>query len=71
MQKFEYFSEHAEKWLTDNGYTFVVLKKYQYKNKYKVSKEGIELIWSANDTIRDYDAGIKQFQEMFDMAAKL
>lgn len=69
--KFDYFSEYAEQWLTNNGYTFDVLKKYQYKTKYKVSKDGVELIWSATDTIRDYEAGIKQFQEMFDLATKL
>lgn len=70
-KKFEYFSEYAEQWLTENGYSFTCVTKYKYKTKYKVSKDGVEMIWSCNDTIRDYKVGIEQFQVMFDLYSKI
>lgn len=67
----KYFSEYVEQWFQDNGYSFEVIKRHAYKTKYNVSKNGISLIWTANDSIRDFDAGIKNFQTMFEMATKL
>ena len=62
---------YAERYWQKNGFTVKLLKRYQSKSIYEVSRDGLTQKAEIPDTVRRFGEYMKQFQKGWDMAMEV
>lgn len=63
--------KYAEKYWLEHGFTTKLLKRYQTKSVYEVSRDGLTRKEEIPDTVRRFGEYMKQFQKSWDMAVEV
>jgi len=63
--------KYAEGYWEKNGFTVKLLKRYQSKSIYEVSRDGLTRKEEIPDTVRRFGEYMKQFQKGWDMAVEV
>lgn len=62
---------YAEKYWRENGFEVKLVKRYQSKSVYEVSRDGLTRKEEIPDTVRRFGEYMKQFQKGWDMAVEI
>ena len=61
----------AERWWTENGYTYKLTKRYLHKDVYTVSKNGVMVQFEIPDTVTDSKGNMDFFKKLFELEGRV
>ena len=63
--------KYAERWWKKNGFEVKLLKRYQSKSIYEISRDGLTRKEEIPYTVKKFGEYMKQFQKGWDMLAEI
>jgi hypothetical protein len=63
--------KYAERWWKKNGFDVKLLKRYQSKSIYEISRDGLTRKEEIPYTVKKFGEYMKQFQEGWDMLVEI